>query len=211
MDANLKANAPIVVSHEPKLTKPSREEAEQAVRTLLAWAGEDVSREGLIDTPARVVTAYEELFSGYNRDIKQILSKTFREVGGYDDLILVRDIPIYSHCEHHMVPFFGVAHIGYLPNEGVVGLSKLARLADAFARRFQTQENLTQQIIDAINEHLGPRGAAVYVEAEHMCMTMRGIQAHGAATITQRFSGTMAEDAEEKSRFLDMISRGRRA
>lgn len=209
MDANLKPSAPIMVSPEPGLAKPSRQEAEQAVRTLLAWAGEDVSREGLIDTPARVVSAYEELFSGYNQDIKQILSKTFRDVGGYDDVVLVRAIPIYSHCEHHMVPFFGVAHIAYLPSDGVVGLSKLARLANAFARRFQTQENLTQQIIDAINENLNPRGAAVYVEAEHMCMTMRGIQAHGATTITQRFSGAFADDADERARFLAMISNAR--
>lgn len=206
MDANVGVTAPLQANGQEKTTRPSREQAQEAVRTLLAWAGEDVTREGLAETPARVVSAYEELFSGYDKDIGAILSKTFRDVGGYDDLVLVRDIPVYSHCEHHMVPFFGVAHIAYLPHEGVVGLSKLARLTDAFARRFQTQENLTQRIIDAVNEHLNPRGAAIFIEAEHMCMTMRGIQAHGAKTITQRFTGVFAEDADEKARFLSLIA-----
>jgi len=194
------------VRHEPE-ARPTRTEAEQAVRTLLAWAGENPDREGLVDTPARVVRAYGELFSGYGRDVGEILSRTFRDVGGYDDIVLVRDIPFFSHCEHHMVPFFGKAHIAYLPHEGVVGLSKLARLTDAFARRFQTQENLTAQIIDAINEHLNPRGAAVLLEAEHMCMTMRGVHAHGALTATQRFTGVFAEDRNEQDRFFTMIGK----
>jgi GTP cyclohydrolase IA len=185
--------------------RPSETEAEAAVRTLLAYAGENSEREGLADTPSRVLRAYGELFSGYTADVKEILSTTFTEVGGYKDIVLVKDIPFYSHCEHHMVPFFGKAHIAYLPHEGVVGLSKLARLVNAFARRFQTQENLTAQIIDALNEHLNPRGAAVMLEAEHMCMTMRGVQAHGALTVTQRFTGVFAEESPERRRFYELI------
>ena len=187
--------------------RPTQEEAEAAVRTLLAWAGDDPGREGLLETPGRVTRAFGEFFSGYEQDAKTILSKTFKEVGGYDDIVLVKDIPFSSHCEHHMVPFVGKAHIAYLPHDGVVGLSKLARLVDVFARRLQTQENLTAQIIDAINEHLGPRGAAVMLEAEHMCMSMRGVRAHGAVTITHRFTGVFAEDRQEQDRFFAMIDR----
>ena len=187
--------------------RPSREEAEAAVRTLIAWAGDDPTREGLLETPGRVTRAYGEFFAGYEQDAKTILSKTFKEVGGYDDIVLVKDIPFSSHCEHHMVPFVGKAHIAYLPHDGVVGLSKLARLVDVFARRLQTQENLTAQIIDAINEHLGPRGAAVMLEAEHMCMSMRGVHAHGAATVTHRFTGVFAEDRVEQDRFFAMIGK----
>jgi GTP cyclohydrolase I len=187
--------------------KPTREEAEAAVRTLLAWAGDDPTREGLLETPARVAKAYGEFFGGYEQDAGAILSKTFKEVGGYDDIVLVRDIPFSSHCEHHMVPFVGKAHIAYLPHDGVVGLSKLARLVEVYSRRLQTQENLTSQIIEAINEHLGPRGAAVMLEAEHMCMSMRGVRAHGAATITHRFTGVFAEERSEQDRFYAMISK----
>ncbi|MCR6673630.1 GTP cyclohydrolase I FolE [Devosia ginsengisoli] len=187
--------------------RPSQEEAEAAVRTLIAWAGDDPTREGLLETPGRVTRAYGEFFAGYEQDAKTILSKTFKEVGGYDDIVLVKDIPFSSHCEHHMVPFIGKAHIAYLPHDGVVGLSKLARLVDVFARRLQTQENLTAQIIDAINEHLGPRGAAVMLEAEHMCMSMRGVHAHGAATVTHRFTGVFAEDRVEQDRFFAMIGK----
>jgi GTP cyclohydrolase I len=189
------------------VTRPSREEAEAAVRTLIAWAGDDPDREGLIETPERVTRAYGELFAGYDQDVAETLSKTFRDVGGYDEIVLVKDIPFHSHCEHHMVPFTGKAHIAYLPNEEVIGLSKLARLVEVFARRLQTQENLTAQIIDSINEHLGPRGAAVMLEAEHMCMTMRGVRAHGAFTVTHRFSGVFAEDRLEQDRFYAMIRR----
>ena len=185
--------------------RPTREEAEAAVRTLIAWAGDDPRREGVLETPARVTKAYGELFAGYTQDPREILSKTFREVGGYDDIVLVRDIPFFSHCEHHMVPFFGKAHIAYLPHDGVVGLSKLARLVEAFARRLQTQETLTAQIIDALNENLGPRGAAVLLEAEHMCMTMRGVRAHDVMTVTHRFTGVFAEDRHEQDRFFAMI------
>lgn len=186
-------------------SRPSETEAAAAVKTLLAYAGEDPNREGLLETPDRVLRAYGELFSGYKDDVKEILSKTFTEVGGYKDIVLVKDMPFYSHCEHHMVPFFGKAHIAYLPHEGVVGLSKLARLVNAYARRFQTQENLTAQIIDALNEHLNPRGAAVMLEAEHMCMTMRGVGAHGALTVTQRFTGVFAEEGLERRRFFELI------
>jgi GTP cyclohydrolase I len=199
------ANTVISMSTAP-YPRPTQQEAEAAVRTLLAWAGDNPNREGLLETPARVAKAYGELFSGYGQDAKTILSKTFKEVAGYDDIVLVRDIPFSSHCEHHMVPFTGKAHIAYLPHDGVVGLSKLARLVEVFARRFQTQETLTSQIIDAINEHLGPRGAAVMMEAEHMCMSMRGVRAHGASTITHRFSGVFAEDRTEQDRFYAMIN-----
>ncbi|MCF4098724.1 GTP cyclohydrolase I FolE [Maritalea mediterranea] len=192
---------------EPKtIVRPSREEAEQAVRTLLAWAGEDVSREGLQETPKRVVKAYEEFFEGYRLDAEEVLNKTFRDVGGYDDIVLVKDIPFFSHCEHHMVPFVGKAHIAYLPTDSVVGLSKLGRVTDVFAKRFQTQENLTQQIIDAINDSLNPRGAAVMLEAEHMCMSLRGVKKHGAITLTQRFTGVFAEEPKEQDRFFQLLA-----
>ena len=204
MDANIKPFGTAQLAADP-VRRPTREEAEEAVRTLIAWAGDDPRREGLLDTPARVTKAYGELFGGYRQDAREILSKTFREVGGYDDIVLVRDIPFYSHCEHHMVPFFGKAHIAYLPHDGVVGLSKLARLVEVFARRLQTQETLTAQVIDALNENLGPRGAAVLLEAEHMCMTMRGVRAHGVKTVTHRFTGVFAEDRVEQDRFFAMV------
>ena len=206
MDATVKLSSVRPLKAD-KAKRPSRAEAEEAVRTLIAWAGDDPNREGLIDTPRRVAKAYGELYSGYDQDPEAILKRTFKEVGGYDDIVLVKDIPFSSHCEHHMVPFVGKAHIAYLPHDGVVGLSKLARLVDVFARRLQTQENLTAQIIEAINEHLGPRGAAVMLEAEHMCMSMRGVRAHGALTITQRFTGVFAEDRNEQDRFFAMVSK----
>jgi len=189
------------------IVRPSREEAEAAVRTLIAWAGDDPTREGLIDTPRRVAKAYRELYAGYEQNANEILKRTFKEVGGYDDIVLVRDIPFSSHCEHHMVPFVGKAHIAYLPHDGVVGLSKLARLVDVFGRRLQTQENMTAQIIDALNESLNPRGAAVMLEAEHMCMSMRGIHAHGVSTITHRFTGVFAEDRNEQDRFYALVGK----
>ncbi|MBJ3784062.1 GTP cyclohydrolase I FolE [Devosia sediminis] len=204
MDARVKSLTTPPVASAP-VTRPSREEAEAAVRTLIAWAGDDPAREGLLETPARVAKAYGELFAGYGQDAGEVLSKTFKEVGGYDDLVLVKGIPFYAHCEHHMVPFFGQAHIAYLPHDGVVGLSKLARLVEVFARRLQTQETMTAQIIDAINENLGPRGAAVMLEAEHMCMTMRGVRAHDVKTVTHRFTGVFAEDRVEQDRFFAMV------
>jgi GTP cyclohydrolase I len=205
MDISIKQDglAPVALHR----SRPSRQEAEAAVRTLIAWAGDDPGREGLIDTPRRVVDAYREFYSGYGQDPAEVLDRTFRDVGGYDDIVLVKDIPFHTHCEHHMVPFFGKAHIAYLPHDGVVGLSKLARLVEVYARRLQTQENLTAQIIDAVNDNLNPRGAAVMLEAEHMCMTMRGIRAHGATTITHRFTGVFAEDRSEQDRFFALVGK----
>ena len=185
--------------------RPSREEAEAAVRTLIAWAGDDPAREGLRDTPARVARAYEELFQGYTQDSSAILSRVFEDVGGYSDMVLVRDIPFASHCEHHMVPFVGKAHVGYYPTEGVVGISKLARVVDVYARRLQTQETMTAQIVDAIETELKPRGIAVMLEAEHFCMTMRGVRKPGATTVTMRFRGLFEDEPAEQAKFLAMV------
>jgi GTP cyclohydrolase IA len=205
MDARVKPHVAPAPKSTP--TRPSQDEAEEAVRTLIAWAGDDPAREGLIETPERVTEAFREYFAGYTQDPSEILSRTFKDVGGYDDIVLVRDIPFSSHCEHHMAPFFGKAHIAYLPHDGVVGLSKLARLVEVFARRLQTQENLTAQIIDALNDGINPRGAAVMLEAEHMCMTMRGVRAHGVLTVTHRFSGVFAEDRNEQDRFYALVGK----
>jgi GTP cyclohydrolase I len=205
MDA--KAEPLRTLSHSRTVSRPSQEEAEAAVRTLIAWAGDDPEREGLIDTPRRVVSVYGELFRGYEQDPREVLDRTFHEVGGYDDAILVRDSPFHSHCEHHMLPVVGKAHIAYVPREGVVGLSKFARVIEIFARRLQTQENLTSQIIEAINDSLNPRGVAVMLEAHHMCMSMRGVQAHGVSTVTHRFTGTFAEDRAEQDRFFAMVGK----
>ena len=185
--------------------KPSREEAEAAVRTLIAWAGDNPTREGLVDTPRRVVKAYEELFSGYGEDPGIALSKVFSDVDGYSDIVVVRDIPFFSHCEHHMVPFFGKAHIGYYPSDGVVGLSKLARIVDTFARRLQTQEAMSSQIIEAVDAALHTRGVAIMVEAEHMCMSMRGVKKHGVSTVTTQFSGAFRQNPNEQVRFLTLL------
>ena len=189
---------------------PTREEAEAAVRVLLRWSGDDPSREGLRDTPKRVVKAFEEFFSGYKADAADVLSRVFEEVHGYDDLVLVRDIPFSSHCEHHMVPFFGMAHIGYYPSDsGVVGLSKLARLVDIYAKRLQTQEALTAQIVGAIDRHLRPRGCAVMLEAQHLCMSMRGVRKNGAETVTTQFTGIFRDDPAEQIRFLTLLRGGK--
>lgn len=185
--------------------RPTREEAEAAVRTLIQWVGEDPDREGLVDTPRRMVKAYEQLFGGYKENIPEILDRVFEEVEGYNDIVLLRDIPYFSHCEHHLVPFTGKAHIAYYPREGVVGLSKLARLVDAYAKRMQTQEALTAQVAAAIQEYLNPRGVAVMFEGEHMCMAMRGIQKTGVRTLTTRFTGVFQEDPSEQIRFMSMI------
>ena len=189
--------------------RPSREEAEAAVRTLIRWAGDDPGREGLQDTPKRVAKAFREFYAGYGEDPAEILDKIFSEVEGYDDIVLVRDIPFYSHCEHHMVPFYGVAHLAYYPTRGVVGLSKLARLVDAYARRLQTQETMTSQIASAMEKALEPRGVAVMLEAEHMCMSMRGIQKAGALTLTTQFKGIFKEDPAEQVRFLTLVRNGK--
>jgi len=207
MDAVVKSlNARNVskIDPKPQPPAPSREEAEAAVRTLLAYAGENPDREGLIDTPRRVAKAYRELFAGYREDAGEILDRVFEEVDGYDDMVLVRDIPFASHCEHHMVPFVGKAHVAYFPRDGVVGLSKIARLVDMYARRFQTQEAMTAQIVEAIETHLKPRGVAVYIEAEHMCMSMRGVRKQGASTVTTRFTGLFRDEPAEQVRFLSM-------
>jgi GTP cyclohydrolase I len=208
MDAIVKAlNLPErrTAAHEAKRQKPSREQAEAAVRTLLEWIGDDPQREGLKDTPRRVVKAFEQLYSGYAVNPAEELDRTFEEVAGYDDLVVVRDIPFASHCEHHMVPFVGKAHIGYFPNGGVVGLSKLARIVDIYARRLQTQEAMTAQIINAIDEGLNPRGVAILIEAEHMCMSMRGIQKQGMSTTTTEFRGIFKDDPNEQIRFLTLV------
>jgi GTP cyclohydrolase IA len=188
--------------------KPSREDAEAAVRTLIAFAGDDPDREGLRDTPSRVVNAYEELYRGYQESPLDVLDRTFSEIGSYDDLVLVREVPFYSHCEHHMAPFVGKAHIAYVPVERVVGLSKLARLIDIYARRLQTQEHLTSQIATAIDETLKPRGVAVMLEAEHMCMSMRGVQKPGVSTITTQFLGSFRDDPAEQVRFITLVRGG---
>lgn len=185
--------------------RPSREEAEQAVRTLLLWAGENPDREGLVKTPARVTKAYGELFGGYEQSVEDILGTVFEEVAGYNDPVLVRDIEFFSHCEHHMVPIIGKAHIAYLPDNCVVGLSKLPRVVDVFARRLQTQETMTAQIADAINNNLKPRGVAVLVEAEHLCMAMRGVKKQGSTTITVAFRGHYENNPQEQAQFMNMI------
>jgi GTP cyclohydrolase I len=189
--------------------RPTREEAEAAVRTLLRWAGDDPTREGLLETPKRVAKAFKEFYSGYQDDPKDVLNKIFAEVEGYDDIVLVRDIPFYSHCEHHMVPFYGMAHIAYYPTKGVVGLSKLARLVEVYARRLQTQETMTSQIATAMVEALEPRGVAVMIEAEHMCMSMRGVQKAGAMTLTTQFTGVFKDDPTEQVRFLTLVRHGK--
>jgi GTP cyclohydrolase I len=189
----------------PGARRPSREEAEAAVRTLIAWAGDDPEREGLIDTPRRVAKAYEELYAGYREDPEKPLRRVFHDVSGFEDLVLVRDIAFVSHCEHHMAPFFGKAHVGYYPKRGVVGLSKLARIVDTFARRLQTQEALSAQIVQAIEKTLGARGVAVMLEAEHSCMAMRGVRKAGASTVTTQFSGVFRDNPNEQTRFFSLL------
>jgi len=211
MDAITKSNLAALPSTQRKAapaTRPSREEAEAAVRTLLSYIGDDPGREGLIDTPKRVVRAYDELYSGYHKEVDGILDRVFEEVGGYKDVVVLRDIPFYSHCEHHMVPFVGKVHVAYYPSGGVVGLSKIGRVVDVFARRLQTQETLTAEIAGAIEHALKPRGVAVMVEAEHMCMAMRGIRKSGVTTVTTQFSGVFKDDATEQVRFVSLVRGG---
>jgi GTP cyclohydrolase I len=194
----------------PAPTRPTRAETEAAVRTLIAWAGDDPDREGLKDTPARVADAFDEYFSGYRQDPADVLSRTFEETGGYDDLVMLRDIRVESHCEHHMAPFLGVAHVAYLPSGRILGISKIARVVEIFAKRLQTQEALTAQIADAIESALRPRGVAVLIEAEHQCMSMRGVRQPGVKTITTRFTGALETDASYRDRFLQMVHHGPR-
>jgi GTP cyclohydrolase I len=188
----------------------SREAAEEAVRTLLRWAGEDPAREGLLDTPKRVVRAYRDWFSGYEQDPRDYLARTFEQVAGYDELIVLRDIQFESHCEHHMAPIIGRAHVGYLPDGKVIGISKLARVVDAYARRFQVQEKLTAQIADCIADVLQPRGVGVVIEGAHECMTTRGVHKRGVSMTTSRMLGTFRDDARTRAEFLQFIGSGRR-
>jgi GTP cyclohydrolase I len=204
MDAIVK-NFPLM---DDQSGRPSQKEAEDAVRVLLRWAGDDPEREGLLDTPARVAKAYRELFSGYDLAAEDVLGRTFEEVAGYDDIVLVKDIPFFSHCEHHMVPIIGKAHVAYLPNGKVLGLSKIARVVEIYGRRLQTQETMTAQIAKSIDETLNPRGVAVMIEAEHMCMAMRGVQKQGSTTLTTTFTGAFKTEPTEQVRFMTMI-RGR--
>jgi len=186
--------------------KPSRKQAEEAVKTLIKWAGDNPEREGLLETPKRVVNSYKEFFSGYDSKPEQILSKTFDEVEGYDEMVIVRNITIESHCEHHMVPFIGIAHIGYIPNKRIVGISKLARIADVFAKRLQTQEIMTAQIADTINEVLKPKGVAVVIDAQHQCMTTRGTHKTESSTITSRMVGLFRTNSNTRSEFMNLIN-----
>ena len=187
------------------MTKPTEEEARQAVRTLLAFTGDDPDREGLIETPDRVVRAYGEFFAGYNDDPEAILSKTFEEVEGYDEMVIVKNIRVESHCEHHMVPILGMGHIAYIPNKRVVGISKLARILDAFGKRLQTQETMTAQIADVIDKVLQPKGVGVIIDASHQCMTTRGIHKTETSTVTTRMIGAFKEP-DVKKEFLKLIS-----
>lgn len=189
----------------PQSERPSRNEAQAAVTTLLKFIGEDVTREGLVDTPMRVAKAYGEMFNGYDQDPREVLGRTFEEAGGYDDMVLVKDIQFHSHCEHHMVPIIGKAHVAYLPDDRVLGLSKIARVVEIFARRLQIQENMTAQIAYSIDEALKPRGVAVMIEAEHMCMAMRGIKKQGSSTITTCYTGDFQNDPNEQTSFLTML------
>jgi GTP cyclohydrolase I len=189
--------------------RPTREEAEAAVRTLLRWAGDDPAREGLLDTPARVARAYEEFFSGYEIDPVALLERTFEETDGYDEIVLLRDIRLESHCEHHMVPIIGRAHVAYLPHHRVVGISKLARVVDAYARRLQIQEKLTAQIANTIQQVLEPRGVAVVIEAAHQCMTTRGTHKPGVTMVTSRMLGAFRDDPTTRREVLAMIGNGK--
>jgi len=211
MDAVIKSFQPRADSAAPALERvverPTREQAEAAAQTLLAWIGDDPSREGLLDTPERLVRALEDFFTGYKESPQDVLGRTFGEIGHFDDLVLVRDIPFYSFCEHHVFPIIGRAHLAYLPTDRVVGLSKIARVIDMYARRLQTQERLTSQVVSAIEENLKPRGVAIMIEAEHMCMAMRGVQKAGTSTVTTQFTGVFRDDPAEQVRFITLIRR----
>jgi GTP cyclohydrolase I len=204
MDAVIKGKAK--AGDEP-FNRPSRDEAEDAVRTLIAWAGDDPKREGLIDTPGRVVDAYEEWFKGYREDPREYLSRTFDDVKGYDDIVMLRDIDVESHCEHHMAPFLGKAFVAYMPLDNVVGISKIARVVEIYSKRLQTQETMTSQILNAIQEVLKPEGVAVMIDAKHECMTTRGVHHPNVSTITTQFSGVFRSDKELRERFLRLAGR----
>ncbi len=200
-DASVDGDGPIA----PVADKPNRDEAEEAVRTLIKWAGDDPAREGLADTPARVVRSFEEFFEGYALCPRDILERTFEETDGYDEIVLLRDIRFESHCEHHMAPIIGKAHVAYLPHRRIVGISKLARLVEVFARRLQIQERLTAQIANTIDKVLEPKGVAVVVEAAHQCMTTRGVHKPGVVMVTSRMLGAFRDDASTRREFLAMV------
>ena len=185
--------------------RPSREEAEHAVRTLLRYLGEDERREGLVDTPRRTINALQDLYSGYDRDADDVLSRTFDDVAGYDDIVVLRDIAVHSHCEHHMLPITGSADVAYLPDGRVAGLSKIAQLVDIYARRLQTQETLTAQVANTLQDALRPRGVAVFVRAQHSCMIVRGLRSAGTSTTTSMLTGVFRDDAAERSRLYDLM------
>ena len=189
-----------------KFIKPTREEAMAAVRTMLAWAGDNPNREGLLDTPKRVVNSYEEFFSGYAMDPYEILNKTFEEIAGYDEMIIIKDIQLESTCEHHMAPILGKAHVAYIPNKRVVGISKLARIVDVYGKRLQTQETMTVQIADTIQKVLDPKGVAVVIDAAHQCMTTRGVHKENSTTITSRMLGIFRTDYRTRSEFMNLIN-----
>jgi GTP cyclohydrolase IA len=207
MNASVKNSILVAAGDQPKLVRPTREEALAAVRTLIAWAGDNPDRAGLLDTPKRVVDAYGEWFEGYEADPIKELSRTFEDVEGYDDVVMLRDIEVESHCEHHLAPFLGKAYVAYVPTNKVVGISKLARVVEIFARRLQNQETLTQQISRAINESLSPAGSAVLIDAEHQCMTTRGVHHRHVSTITTQFTGVFKTDLALQERFLNFASR----
>ena len=188
------------------MSKPSREEAEKAIRVLLEWAGDDPDREGLIETPKRVVKAYEQFFEGYQQDPEEVLRKTFEEVEGYDEMVIVKDIRLESHCEHHMVPILGIAHVGYIPNNRVVGISKLARIVDIFGKRLQTQETMTSQIANTIQKVLDPKGVAVVIDANHQCMSTRGVHKTTSSTVTSAMKGIFKENAVTRNEFLSFVN-----
>ncbi|MDD9877565.1 MAG: GTP cyclohydrolase I FolE [Magnetovibrio sp.] len=188
-----------------QIERPSREQAEDAIRTLIKWAGDDPEREGLVDTPARVVRSYEEFFEGYEACPKALLERTFEEVDGYDEIVLLKDIRFESHCEHHMAPIIGRAHVAYLPHLRVVGISKLARLVEVYAKRLQIQEKMTAQIANTIDEILQPEGTAVIIEAAHQCMTTRGVHKPGVSMVTSRMLGAFRDDAATRREFLAMV------
>ena len=193
-----------------EMKRPTQEEAEAAVRTLIEWAGDDPSREGLLETPKRVVKAYRELFAGYEADPRDYLERTFDEVGGYDELVVLRDIRVVSFCEHHMLPFLGKAHVGYLPSDRVVGISKLARVVNGFARRLQIQEKLTAEIAQAIQDILQPKGVGVVLVSEHSCMTMRGVNTPGSRLTTSSLLGVVRDDPRTRQEFLELVRNGER-
>ena len=188
------------------MSKPTREQAEKAVKTLIEWAGDDPTREGLVETPKRVVKAYEQFFEGYDLDPEEILRKTFEEVEGYDEMVIVKDIRLESHCEHHIVPILGKAHIGYIPNNRVVGISKLARIVDVFGKRLQTQETMTSQIANVIQKVLDPKGVAVVIDASHQCMTTRGVHKPESSTVTSAMKGIFKENAVTRNEFLSFLT-----